>query len=101
MHLHTPDILSERAGPVVSNFHSANTVEMVMHSAGRPVLICIIGAMQCHIHVLILVVAFPGIQPNIVMPVKLLLSLIFECRGSTGQFQWLFGLRSEQLFRCL
>ena len=42
MHLHTPDILSERAGPVVSNFHSANTVEMVMHSAGRPVLICII-----------------------------------------------------------
>ena len=76
MQLHTPDILSERAGPVVSNFHSANTVEIIMHSAGRPVLICIIGAMQCHIHVLILVVAFPGIQPNIVMPMKLLLSCL-------------------------
>ena len=36
---------AERAGPVVSNFHSANTVKMVMHSAGRPVLICII---RCH-----------------------------------------------------
>ena len=40
----------------------------------------------------VLVIAFPGIQPNIVMPIKLLLSLMLECRGSTGQFQWLFGV---------
>ena len=45
--------------------------------------------------------AFPGIQPNIVMPMELLLLFMFERRGSTGQFQWSFGLRSEQLFRCL
>ena len=28
--------------------------------------------------------AFPGIQQNIVMPVRLSLSFMFECRGSTG-----------------
>ena len=33
-----------------------------------------------------IIIAFAGIQPNIVMPMKLLLSLMFECRGSTGQF---------------